>query len=141
MYEHYRIILPSIIKLINYFIYKKYYSLSSFLDSVLSLGVDFLAVDFDLVFTSFLDFTFSLLGLVVSSLIPLLFSVLAFSSNAAPRISPSDAPESTEPYSLRACFSSATCKAFIERVTSLLLESTDIILASIFSSTANLSTL
>src|SRR5438270_2159393 len=38
------------------------------------------------------------------------------SLSAAPRMSPSEAPESDEPYCATACFSSAICRAFTEKL-------------------------
>src|SRR3546814_3345019 len=55
----------------------------------------------------------------------------AFCFSASPRISPSDAPESEEPYCATACFSSAICNALIEKL-GFLLRSKPITIASTF---------
>src|SRR3546814_17274671 len=55
----------------------------------------------------------------------------AFCFSASPRISPSDAPESEEPYCATACFSSAICNALIEKL-GFLLRSQPITIASTF---------
>ena len=60
---------------------------------------------------------------------------------AAPRMSPRLAPESDEPYSAMACFSSSISRALTDRVTLRAPFSIRVTLASIFSPTANFSVL